>query len=346
MLLLVFAAGSIALAQEAAKPEIKVSADLELFYEMSDDVGGNQDGDKFQSNQMYLIFDGSFENDLAARFMLDGSDIVSSDGKVVTEKIVEEANFTFKNIGGSPVTFVFGKDEMPFGLDYDKYLNDSISHMFEIDKVWGFHGIVDLKGIGNFAAATYQHRHSLASGVTLVDADNQMGDNYTARLTVDKLVKGLKLVLSGANESYGDTSTTDDAGTTTVAERSAETRLDVGVVINCPANKCNLNAEYISFSNKGGSPDYNPSLTTLGIEVPASDKVTLWGRLEIIGEDTDQDVETEFWSVGVVYSPVKTYKLLVEYANFNSSDLSDATDLVVAKGSVENALLVGVKACF
>lgn len=139
--------------------EFKASGDLELFYENSDEVVGNEDSDQFITNQLYLTIDGLFDGGLSARLKLDGADIVSSDGGEVTESIVEEANFTIENIGGSPVTLVFGKDEMPYGLDYDKYLNDPIVHAFEIDKVWGFHGIVKLTNIGNVAAGLYQHRN-------------------------------------------------------------------------------------------------------------------------------------------------------------------------------------------
>ncbi len=338
--------GSLAMAQDAA-PEIKVSADLELFYELSDDVGGSNDGDKFKSNQLYLLFDGKFDNNMEARVVLDGADIVASDGKTVSgEKIIEEANFTIKHIGGSPVTLVFGKDEMPFGLDYDKYLNDHIAHNQEVDKVWGIHAILDIEGVGDFAAGSYQHRRSLGDGVTLVEADNELGDNYTAKLTVDEFVGGLKLVLSGGAEAYGDTSTTDENGVTTVALRNDESRLGVGLLIDCPEERGNLNLEYISFSNKGGSPDYDPGLITIGAEYATCEKVTVWGRYEIIEDDSSADVETDFWTVGIVYAPVKGYKFLVEYSNFNSGDLKDATDLDVAKGSIEDALLVGVKAKF
>ena len=135
MVLVVMAIALCASFAMAEGPEIKVSGDLELFYELSDDVGGSNDGDKFKSNQLYLKFDGTFDNNMAARVILDGADIVSSDGGTVKgEKIIEEANFTCKDIGGSPVSVVFGKSEMPFGMDYDKYLNDSIAHMLEIDK--------------------------------------------------------------------------------------------------------------------------------------------------------------------------------------------------------------------
>ena len=334
---------AVAGGDEPAKPEIKVSADLELFYELSKDVDGSGDGDKFQSNQLYLDIDGAFDKGLAAKLELDGADIVSSDGTVVTEKIVEEANFSVKNIGDSPVTLIFGKDEMPFGLDYDKYLNDSITHQFEIDKVWGFHGIVDLPGVGNLAAAAYQHRHSDDDED---EATNETGDNYTAKLTIDKLVKNLTVKISGASESYASVTTTDeDTGVASTSAKDDESRWGVGAVYKIKGLG-NVNAEYIAFGNLKGTPDYDPDLVTLGIQCDVIDKTALWARYEIIGDDTPDDVETDFWSVGVKYSPTEHYDLLLEYSNFNSGDMKDATDLKVAKGSIEDAVLFGVKAAF
>ncbi len=342
----VFAIGTTgALGEDAAPefPKIGVAADLELFYENSDNVGREGDNDKFKSNQLYFDINGKFDKNLSAKLKLDGADIVSSDGKVVTEKIVEEANFTAKHIGGSPVTVVFGKDEMPFGLDYDKYLNDSIAHQFEIDKVWGFHGIVDIPGVGNVAAAAYQHRHSDDDEV---DASNETGDNYAAKLTIDKLVKNLTVKLSGASESYSDTAVTDDdTGVTTTTMKDEETRYGAGAILKI-GDLGNINAEYIAFNNLNGTPDYDPSLITLGVEYDVVDKTVIWGRYEIIDDDTPETTENDFWSVGVKYSPTKNYSLMVEYSNFNSGDMKDATDLNVAKGSTDDAILVGVRAKF
>lgn len=337
---------SSAIAQDEGLPKITVRADLELFYELSDDTSGVGDSDKFRSNQFYLDFRGDFEKNMAARVMLDGADIVGSDGRAVTEKIVEEANFTMKDLCGTPFTLVFGKDEMPFGTDYDNYLNDSISHQLEIDKVWGFHGICAIPKVGNIAAATYQHRHSLGAGEARISSDNQIGDNYSAKLTVDQPLDILSLQVSGASESYSDLSVTDDTGATSTVEKDSETRIGAGFVLKCPKRPANLNVEYISFSNKGGVPGYDPGLLTVGVECQIVDKYTAWARYEVIDEDADEAVETDFWSVGIIYEAAKGYKLLVEYSNFNTGNMSDAADLKVADGSLENALLLGVKACF
>ena len=323
--------------------ELKVSASLELFYEASKDVGGSNDDDKFKSNEFYLDFKGSFDHGLGAKLKLDGADIVSSHDKTVTEKIVEEANFTAKHIGESPVTLVFGKDEMPFGLDYDKYLNDSIAHQFEIDKVWGFHGIVDIPNVGNIAAAAYQHRHSDEGEV---EVTNELGDNLAAKLTVDSLVENLTVKVSAASESYANTEITDEeTGITTSSTKDDEARYGAGAVYKVKGLG-NLNVEYIAFNSLKGKPDYDPDLVTLGIQYDGIENITLWGRYEIIGDDTSDAVETDFWSVGMKYSSAKNYSLMLEFSNFNSGDMKDAKDLKVADGSIEEAVLLGVKAKF
>jgi hypothetical protein len=336
--------GSMSNAEEQAEgPEVSVNADLELFFESSNDVGGSGDDDKFKSNQLYLDFRAKFENNLSARLKLDGADLESSDGTTVSAKVVEEANFTAKDIGGFPVTLIFGKDQMPFGLDYDKYLNDSIAHQFEIDKVWGLHGVITIPCVGKFAAASYQHRHSDDEEVL---ATNETGDNYTAQLTIDKLIKNLTVNFSAATESYSDTeSTDDDTGGATVSAKDDESRYGAGLVYKVKGLG-NVNAEYIEFSSLKGRSDYDPSLITLGVQWDVIDKTAVWGRFEIIEEDTDDDVETEFWTVGVKYSPTKSYTLMVEFSNFNSGDMSDAKDLMVAKNSIENSVLFGVRAKF
>ena len=191
---LIVAVISIGFGNSAFCSEITVGGNLELFYERSKEVKGIDDDDRFKTNQLYVTLDGKFENNLEAKLIIDGADFISGDGKDVSEKIVEEANFSFKKIMGSPVTLVFGKDEMPYGLDYDKYLNDPLAHIFEIDKVWGFHAIVDIDKIGEFAAAVYENRNG--------SAENETTDNFTARLKIDELVKGLVFELSFGVEEY------------------------------------------------------------------------------------------------------------------------------------------------
>lgn len=323
-------------------PELEIGVALELFYELSEDVGGPGDMDKFKSNQLYVDIVGEFGQDHAARLMLDGADLEAADGKTVSAHVIEEANFSAGNIAGSPISLVIGKDEMPFGLDYDEYLNDSIAHQFEIDKVWGVHGIVDIPAVGEFAAATYQHRHATDGEV---DSSNQIGYNYCAKLTINKLLENLTVKVSGGSEAYSDVQVTDETtGVTSTESRSDEIRWGAGAVFKIE-DLGNVNAEYIGFSNLGGRQDYNPGLVTVGLQCDVIDNTAIWGRYEMILADA-ADVEPGFWTVGVKYECVKDFELMLEYSNFNSGNMTDAKNLDVKKGSTEDALLIGVRATF
>lgn len=323
--------------------DLSIKADLELFYEFSEDVSGTDDNDKFKSNQLYIDFVGKNDAGVEAKLKLDGADIESADGKTVSAKVIEEANFTLKNIGGSPITVCFGKDEMPFGMDYDKYLNDSIAHQFELDKVWGANVKVDIPETGSLTVGLHQHRHSLKSGETRMDADNNIGDNATAKLKIDKLVENLSFVLSCAVEAYSSIST--NGGVSVSSAKSDETRWSVGFVYKV-SDRGNINVEYIGFENLKGSAGNSSALVTVGLEANIIDSLKAFGRWENILDDVATATENNFYTIGLAYQPAKNYTLSVEYSNFNSGDMSDAKDLKVAKGSISDSVLLGVRAKF
>ncbi len=339
-------AGITAMAEDE-KPEIKVAADLELFYELSDEIGGVGDDDEFEARQLYVKFDGKFGNDYSARVVLDGADVVGRDGKTVSEDIIEEANFLVKNIGESGIDIAFGKDEQPFGQDYDKYLSDALVHNLEVDKVWGVIARAPFFRLGRIHVGTYQHRHSGADskvGETLESSDKELGDSYAAQIKMDNLTDSLLAQVSCGSEAYSDIITTN--GTTA---REDESRVSVGCLYllgNEDEVKGNINAEYTGFKNRKGMDGYDPCLVSVGGQYDVAEKITVWVRYERILEDSDIDVEKDFYGAGIIYRPSKGYQLLVEYANFNTSNLSDASDLEVADGAIEDSVKLGVKATF
>ena len=290
-------------------------------------VGDTQDDDQFKTQQLYLTIDGKFDGDMAARLKLDGADIVNSDGGAVTEKIVEEANFILKNIAGSPVTLIFGKDEMPFGLDYDKHLTDPLQHNFEIDKVWGVHAITKINGKHKFAVAFYENRNSTN------DDENELTSNYAARYN-GNIVERLDIELSFGEEQYK----------TAVSGLDDEKRYNAGFVYKFEST--NVNVEYTTFQNRKGS-NRDPSLFSLGFE-HKMDKHSVWGRFEFVDADeaADEQVEDNFYTIGYAYKAAKNYTLSAEFANFSTSDYKDASDLKVADGSIENSTKLGVRAKF
>lgn len=327
-------------AQDA--PSLNISGKVELWYEYSDGVGGNKGDSTITANEIYLTFDAKYNDDLSAKVKLDGADIVSRDGTTVSEKIVEEANITAKNVCGVPLTLVFGKDEMPFGLDHDKALTDPIVHHFEIDKVWGLNGAVALKGVGSIGAAVYHHRHSLASDATRASADNEIGDNFAVRLIVDKF-DNLKAEVSYAQEGYSDTSASDGAGGTVVTDKANETRWSMGAVYTV-ADLCKVYVEYIGTQNRKGTPDADPGVVSVGVEGNVTDKVKLHIRYEKVLEDSAMDVETDYVFAAVEYAASDGVAYFAEVMNFNSADLSSASGL--ADTSIDASVKLGARIKF
>jgi hypothetical protein len=348
----------ISLGVSAMASEIKVSADLEVYYEYADDTDGVNDDDRFQTNQLYLTIDGKFDG-YDARLKLDGADMENETGAESTSNDIEEANFTIKEIAGSPVTVVFGKDEMPFGLDYDKYLTDPLVHYYEIDKVWGVHTIIDIKDIGNFAFGLYESRNTDAT-------TNEMGDHFTTRLIIDKLVDNLTCEVSFANEKMNDNDVIiADANGDLISYDEDEQKYSVGAVYEY-MNGANVNLEYTGFSSKGGVADYDPGLISAGTEYRIDDSYLVYARIEYVledaknseqgqhnattagGGDPDYDVEEYFYMIGASYSPEKNYTLSLEYTNYSTANYSSAAGLSMSDTPdvLESAIKFGIRAKF
>lgn len=334
--MLVFGASAMAQEKEAAaaKPEIKFAGDLELFYETGSDTGGADDNDQFKTQQLYFTTKGKFDGGMEAMLKLDAADIVSGDGKFVTEKIVEEANFTLKDVAGSPVTLAFGKDEMPFGMDYDKYLTDPIVHNFEIDKVWGLNAALDLGKIGVVETGVYEHRNGSPA--------NEATGNWCARYGLKDIAGRLSFEVSGGVEMYD---LADDAEAD-AAPLKDESRLSAGM--KCDIGKGNVNLEYTAFQGIKGVDGNDPALVTAGIEQKLNESLTGYFRYEKILSDGEgrEDGEEDFYMAGLGYEPVKNYVLSIEYCNFTTGNLNDTSDLYVAKGKLEDTLKIGVHAMF
>ena len=169
--------------------------------------------------------------------------------------------------------------------------------------------------------------------------DNQLGDNYATRLKVDKLVKNLSMELSYATEAYSDVV---DA-TPALIQKDDEQRFSAGFVYKV-GKLGNINAEYIATKNRKGTPDYDPGVISLGLEAVLMDELTLLTKFEHILEDASVDVEEDFVTVALVYMAAKNWGLHLEYSNFNSVNYKDASDLMVADGSLEHAVKLGVRA--
>ncbi|MCK4821042.1 hypothetical protein KA005_35080, partial [bacterium] len=120
--------------------DVKISGSVELQYRKSSDKLASEGDDEIKAEELYIKVEKEVADNISAMIKLDGADM---DGgkQSSTHKYIEEAQVIFKNVADQPLTVIFGKDEMPFGQDYEKFMLSSRTHSFEIDKVWGLHGI-------------------------------------------------------------------------------------------------------------------------------------------------------------------------------------------------------------
>lgn len=183
-----------------AADDIKISGAVEIQYRSSDDYyndsapaeyttvsdSGDKGGDVIQPEELYVQVSKKFDKGLEVFLKVDGADMDRNAG---ASNAVEEAKIIFSDLGLRGLSIVAGKDEMPFGQDYEKFFLSSITHGLEIDKVWGLHGMYSFKGLGTIAAAVFERDRA---------ADTRVQDSFAARATMDKLVKNLSVEVSAA----------------------------------------------------------------------------------------------------------------------------------------------------
>lgn len=242
--------------------DVKMSGAVEIQYRSSSDKYKNNGGDQFQPNELYLQVSRELDKNIIGLIKLDGADMNTGSA---SHKYVEEAQVIFKDIGSSPVTIVAGKDEMPFGQDYEQFLFNSLTHEFEIDKVWGLHGIAKIGGFGSFAAAVFQRDPADKKDVALTDS-------YTASLKMDKLVNHLSVEASYAKIGKDDLVVTEED----------EKRLSVGAKFSIAG--LTLHAEHTAFTNYNNTDKADPSVTQVGADYRIGDFL-IKARHEAIDND-------------------------------------------------------------
>lgn len=251
------------IAAPAHADDVKVSGAVEIQYRSSSDKYKDKGDDKFQPEELYLQVSRELDTNIEGLLKLDGADMNKG---TASHKYVEEAQIIFKNIGGAPVTIIAGKDEMPFGQDYEKFLLSSLTHEFEIDKVWGLHGVGKIGGFGSIAAAVFQRDPS-------DNADVALTDSYTAKVKMNKLVKNLSVEASYAKKGN------DDLNNPTGED---EKRMSVAAKFSVAG--LTLHAEHTAFTNYEYIDKAEPTVTQVGADYKAGDFL-LKVRHEIIDCD-------------------------------------------------------------
>ena len=292
-----------------AENEVTVSGAVEIHYRSSKDIyddalhpdsdAGQKGGDEIRPEELYLQVTKKIDKGIEVLLKLDGADM---DKNSDDDKYVEEAQLIFTDLGLDGLTIVAGKDEMPFGQDYEKFMLSSASHGLEIDKVWGLHGLYAIKGLGTVAAAVFEKDRA---------ADTKVQDSFAARATMDKLVKNLSAEVSIARIGAGLTPEKD------------ETRINVGAVFKWSA--FTFHAEQSLISNYNNEDDHDLEILQVGADFGFKDFLFKARQESIDHDSAPGDGEEMKVAAGADYYFSEKVFVSVEY-EFTKWDIADDTD--------------------
>lgn len=244
-----------------AADDLKISGSVEIQYRSSDDYyndkslpleypsiadNGNYGGDLIRPEEVYLQVSKKMDKGVEVLLKFDGADM---DKDSADNNYLEEAQIIFSDLGLKGLSIVAGKDEMPFGQDYEQFLLSSITHGLEIDKVWGLHGIYAFKGLGTIEAAVFERAR---------DVDTRVQDSFAAKATMDKLVKNLSVEVSAARKGK-------DVG----SGEKDESRVNGGAVFKW--SDFTVHAEKTMVQNLGNFDGYDLDVTQVGADFKFKD---------------------------------------------------------------------------
>ena len=268
--------------------DVKVSGVVEIQYRNSSDKYESSGDDTVRAEELYIKVKKEIADNVEAMIKLDGADMANGKEKD-THKYVDEAHVTFKEVGGAPLKLVFGKGEMDFGQDYEKFLLASATHKFEVKKVWGLKGVYKVDGIGSISAAVFERGPTFNndSGV-YGEHDTGITDSFAVKLKLNNLVENLSVEVSHAKIGKDDASLTEDD----------ESRTSVAAKYNI--NNFGIHAEYTTFDDKGHTADAELDVIQVGVDYKLGDWL-LKARHETSDDDVDNTSEETRSAVGASY---------------------------------------------
>ncbi len=291
-----------------AEDDLKISGLIEVHYRYSNDLYANEGDDKFLPEELYLQFEKNIENNIGALIKLDGADMNNNSA---THKYVEEAQVIFRNVGNKPLTLIVGKDEMPFGQDYERFLLSSRTHGLEIDKVWGIHGNYEIKGVGSLAAAIFEK-----------DAENKedvgLKDSFTVRAATSDLLEGLFVEASLAMLGKDASKAEDD-----------EIRLNAGASFKMAA--LTFHGEFTLIADYDNSPGRDLAVLQFGADYRLNE-LLLKARIENSDDDLANQEELRAAVGASYYLSSKTFVAL-EYEKVSKEGAGMDSDEILAGGS-------------
>lgn len=313
-----------------AGDDLKITGAVEVQYRVSSDRYEAEGDDKIRPEELYVTVKDEIADDVEALIKLDGADMNNTTGNKSTHKVVEEAQVIFRNVAHQPLTLVFGKDEMPFGQDYERFLFSTITHNLEIDKVWGLHGIYDISGFGSVAAAVFERAPDYNDiDEEYVNPDTGLTDSFAVKIKVDKLAEGLSIEASYATIGRDET----------VLAEEDESRLSVGAVMKIA--DLTLHAEYTDLKSYGHADGNDPSVTQFGADYKMGGWL-LKAWHEIVSDSVDAGVIKgieDQTAVGLSYYFTEKVFVVLEW-------MTTSFDEDVAIKEDEDEVLLGAKFIF
>ena len=292
----------------AADDDVKISGAVEVQYLRSSDTLAAKGGDEVKPEEIYITIDKEVSETTALRIKLDGADMNKS---THSHKMVEEAYIEFKNILGQPLSLIYGKDEMPFGQDYEKFFISSRTHGFEIDKVWGFHAIYKVDGLGKVSAAVFERDTT---------KDVAMTESFAAEVKADKLSSDFSIEASYAKRGKEEGAAEED-----------ETRYSVGAVYKVGA--LTLHAEHTGFSDYDFTKGRDLDVTLVGVDYKVG-KALAMVRYEA-SDDSVAGNEDERIAYGLSYKLDKNTTAAVEYQTTSYDSASPEEDIFLLGAKVK-----------
>lgn len=268
--------------------EVKISGSVELQYRKSSDNYSTEGGDDFKANELYIKLSKEVAENVEAMINIDGADVDNKTGSSSTHKAIEEAQIIFKNVAGKPLTLIFGKDQMPFGQDYEKFLFDSKTHGFEIDKVLGAHGIYKMEGFGSVALGFFERARKEESDGTSTEKDTALTDSVAIKVKANKLIDNLSVEVSYAKTGKDEL----------VALEVDESRISAAAKYKMDA--LNLHAEYTSISDHENKENINLDVIQIGADFKIGNTL-LKARHEMSDDDVDNNDEESRTALGASY---------------------------------------------
>ncbi len=306
--------------------ELKIGGDLEVAYsDISLDTGRPQVGgiqieqNKFYTTDVDLNFKAIVDEKTEVFVKIDADDLAG--GKVDSNgnSMLEEINFTFKDVANAPLTIKVGKQEVAFGQDKDLSISYPYMHNSASSKTTFLNGVFDIDQVPELdddGNTVYKNDKIYHFG----EVDNK----FAVKLTTTPVEGAPKIELTVFQNDKGQSSPDGtepaDTGVQSYAARMTSTRV--------PGLKAEVS--YISMHEEGahnteGMVD-NSSALSVGFYYEY-DPIALVGEV-IAGKNLNhvKDYDQDIYQIGLAVTPVDKFTVVAQYHKLVYKDNINQTE--------------------